>query len=69
MDGTALSPGLIYKAVTGNIQDTWLEEFFPNQNNDCFFASCKRKVATGGLAIELVRIDVLDAKRGQETNP
>ena len=29
-DGTALSPGLIYQAVMGNIQDSWLQDFNPN---------------------------------------
>jgi len=37
-DRTALSPGLIYQAVTGNIQDSWLQDFDPNQH-PCFFAS------------------------------
>jgi hypothetical protein len=37
-DGTSLSPGLIYQAVSGNIQDTWLQDFDPKLH-DCFFAS------------------------------
>ena len=37
-DGTALSPGLIYQALTGNIQDSWLQDFDPEQYK-CFFAS------------------------------
>ena len=28
-DGTALPPALIYGASSGNIQDTWLEEYNP----------------------------------------
>jgi hypothetical protein len=27
MDGTALPPGLIYQALSGDIQDTWLDDF------------------------------------------
>jgi hypothetical protein len=37
-DGTTLSPGLIYQAVSGNIQDSWLQDFDPKQQS-CFFAS------------------------------
>jgi hypothetical protein len=37
-DGTALSPGLIYQAASGKIQDTWLQDFDPSEHK-CFFAS------------------------------
>jgi len=37
-DGTSLSPGLIYQAISGNIQDTWLQDFDPIEQK-CFFAS------------------------------
>ena len=37
-DGSALSPGLIYQATTGLIQDSWLQDFDPNAQS-CFFAS------------------------------
>lgn len=37
-DGSHLSPGLIYKALTGNLQDTWLQDFEPQQHQ-VFFAS------------------------------
>ena len=37
-DGSALSPGLIYQATTGLIQDLWLQDFDPNAQS-CFFAS------------------------------
>lgn len=37
-DGTALSPGLIYQATTGLIQDSWLQDFDSNIHR-CFFAS------------------------------
>ena len=37
-DGTALSPSLIYQAVSGNLQDTWLQDFDPDEHQ-CFFTS------------------------------
>lgn len=37
-DGTKSSPALIYKAVSGNLQDTWLDDFEPDEH-DCHFAS------------------------------
>jgi hypothetical protein len=37
-DGSSLSPGLIYQATTGNIQDSWLQDFDPKLHT-CFFAS------------------------------
>ena len=37
-DGSALSPGLIYQATTGLIQDSWLQDFDLNAQS-CFFAS------------------------------
>lgn len=38
-NGTALPPALIYKASSGNLQDTWLEEFDPQRHNCQFSAS------------------------------
>jgi hypothetical protein len=37
-DGTALPPGLIYMAKSGKIQESWLNDFDP-QEHHCFFAS------------------------------
>ena len=37
-DGTRLSPALIYKAISCNLQDTWLNDFEPDKH-DCHFAS------------------------------
>jgi hypothetical protein len=28
-DGTFLPPGIIYQAISGNLQDTWLDDFNP----------------------------------------
>jgi hypothetical protein len=37
-DGTSLSPTLIYKAASGNLRDTWLDDFEPSQQS-CYFTS------------------------------
>ena len=37
-DGTYLSPSLIYQAVSGNLQDTWLQDFDPDEHQ-CYFTS------------------------------
>jgi hypothetical protein len=37
-DGTNLSPTLIYKAVSGDLRDTWLDDFEPSRQN-CYFTS------------------------------
>ena len=37
-DGTALPPGLIYKATTGNLQDSWVQDLKPKEHTT-FFAS------------------------------
>jgi hypothetical protein len=38
-DGTALSPALIYKAASGEMQDTWLEGYEPEKHSCQFSAS------------------------------
>ena len=38
MDGTYLPPSLIYQAISGNLQDTWLDEIRP-EKNEAFFSS------------------------------
>jgi hypothetical protein len=38
VDGTSLSPGLIYQATSGNIQDSWLQDYDPTTQS-CFFSS------------------------------
>lgn len=37
-DGTSLSPTLIYKAVSGNLRDTWHDDFEPSRQS-CYFTS------------------------------
>jgi hypothetical protein len=38
-DGTALTPALIYQAQSGNIQDTWLQDFDPTKHRAFFTSS------------------------------
>ena len=38
-DGTSLSPSLIYQAASGNIQDTWLQDFEPERHMSFFTSS------------------------------
>ena len=38
-DGSALSPALIYQAASGNIQDTWLQDFEASKHQAFFTAS------------------------------
>jgi hypothetical protein len=37
-DGSSLPPALIYKAVSGDLQDTWLQDYDENEH-PCWFAS------------------------------
>jgi len=37
-DGSSLPPALIYKAVSGDLQDSWLQDYDP-QEHPCWFAS------------------------------
>jgi hypothetical protein len=38
-DGTRLSPALIYKAISGNLQDTWLNDLDPEEHDSHFPSS------------------------------
>ena len=51
MDGTALPPAIIYQAVSGNLQDTWLDKFDPKEHC-CFFASSKTGWTNENLGYE-----------------
>ncbi len=48
MDMTDIPPSIIYQAISGNIQDSWLTEYDPKEQS-CFFASS----ATGWTNDEL----------------
>jgi hypothetical protein len=48
MDGTFLPPSIIYQAVSGNLQNSWLTDYDPEEQT-CFFASS----ATGWTNDEL----------------
>src|SRR6266566_2442863 len=55
-DGSALSPLLIYKAVSGKVQSSWLEGYDP-QKHSCFFASSPKGWTNADLGYRwLVRI-------------
>jgi hypothetical protein len=38
-DGSCLTPALIYQAVSGNIQDSWLQDFDPAEHKAFFTSS------------------------------
>jgi hypothetical protein len=38
-DGTALSPALIYQSQSGHIQDSWLQDFYPEKDRTFFATS------------------------------
>ncbi|CEL11935.1 hypothetical protein ASPCAL15029 [Aspergillus calidoustus] len=57
-DGTSLSPGLIYQAASGNLQDSWLQDF-KNETHHCFFASSKTGWTNNDLGFAWIR-DVFD---------
>ncbi len=38
-DGTPIRPVLIYQGASGNVQDTWLDNFNPEEHDCCFTAS------------------------------
>ena len=38
VDGSSLPPALIYKAVSGDLQDSWLQDYDPDEH-PCWFAS------------------------------
>ena len=48
-DGSALSPALIYPAVSGNLQDSWLDDYDPADGT--YFASSTTGWTNNGLAI------------------
>jgi len=39
MDGTALSPSIIYQSDSSTLQDSWLEDFDPDEHDCNFIAS------------------------------
>lgn len=49
-DGSSLPPALIYKAVSGDLQDTWLEDYKPEEH-PCWFASSPNGWTSDELAL------------------
>jgi hypothetical protein len=37
-DGTSFPPGQFYQAISGDVQDSWLQDFDPERHG-CFFAA------------------------------
>ena len=63
MDGTYLPPALIYAAVSGNIQDTWVDDFDPVKQC-AFFASSPNGWTSKDLGFHwLSRIFNMETKR------
>jgi hypothetical protein len=50
-DGLTLTPALIYQALTGNIQDTWLQDFDPTVHK-AFFASSPSGWTNNSLGLQ-----------------
>jgi hypothetical protein len=57
-NGNALSPSLIYMAKTGNIQESWLQDFDPKKQR-CFFAASESGWTNNELGMRWL-IDVFD---------
>ena len=55
VDRIVLSPTLIYQATTGNIQDTWLEDFNSDEHS-CFFSSTPTGWTNDNLGLEWLSI-------------
>jgi len=54
-DGTSLPPALIYPASSGDIQDSWLNDYQPE--DDCFFTSSETGWTNNELALDwLIRV-------------
>jgi hypothetical protein len=49
-DGSSLAPALIYKAVSGDLQDSWLRDYDP-QEHPCWFASSPNGWTSNELAL------------------
>jgi hypothetical protein len=50
-DGSTLPPSIIYQAISGNIQDTWVDEFDPTKQQ-AYFASSSTGWTNENLAFE-----------------
>jgi hypothetical protein len=49
-DGSSPPPALIYKAVSGDLQDTWLQDYIANER-PCWFASSPNGWTSGELGL------------------
>ena len=53
-DGTSIAPGLIYKANTGNLQDSWLQDFDASKHH-VFFSSSPTGWTNDELGIAYIK--------------
>jgi hypothetical protein len=66
-DGTSLRPGQFYQAISGDVQDSWLQDFDPEQHG-CFFAASPTGWTNDKLGLarlkETLLTGILRRKRG-----
>ena len=65
-DGTALPPALIYQGTSGDLQDTWLEDYDASKD-EAYFASSQKGWTNENLGVswlEKVFIGTTSAKAG-----
>jgi hypothetical protein len=53
-DSSALSPTLIYQAVSGDLQDTWLQDFDPTAHS-CFFRSSPNGWTSNDIGLQWLK--------------
>jgi hypothetical protein len=66
-DGSSLSPGLIYQAVSGNIQDSWLQDFDPTIHT-AFFASSSSGWTNDNLGLQWLKT-IFDRETKSKVRP
>jgi hypothetical protein len=60
-DGTALPPALIYAAKSGNLQDSWLQDF--EAENRCYFGASETGWTNNEFGLEWLRIFDKETKK------
>jgi hypothetical protein len=54
-DGTAIPPALIYQGTSGDLQDTWLEDF-DHSSDQAYFATSIKGWTNDDLSIQWLHI-------------
>jgi hypothetical protein len=65
-DGTSLPPALIYPATSGDVQDTWLDDYQPD--DDCYFTSSESGWSNNELALDWLTRVFDRATKGKANN-